>query len=58
VKKSATSFQCATYTPWMQQLFAARSLALTDLLLAPALGALVLFILEAEKTLLRRAGWG
>ncbi|MDR0275965.1 MAG: HAD-IC family P-type ATPase [Burkholderiaceae bacterium] len=46
-----------TYTPWMQLLFATRSLALPDLLLAPALGALLLFALEAEKTLLRKLGW-
>jgi hypothetical protein len=46
-----------TYTPWMQAMFDTRSLPLPDLLLAPALGALLLFVLEAEKTLLRKAGW-
>ncbi|MDR1968263.1 MAG: HAD-IC family P-type ATPase, partial [Burkholderiaceae bacterium] len=46
-----------TYTPWMQALFNSRALRLPDLLLAPALGALVMFLLEAEKALLRRLDW-
>ena len=46
-----------TYTPWMQTLFATRPLGLADLLLAPALGALAMLLLEGEKALLRRLGW-
>ncbi|MDR2154991.1 MAG: HAD-IC family P-type ATPase [Burkholderiaceae bacterium] len=46
-----------TYTPWMQALFDTRALGLADLLLAPALGALVMFLLEIEKALLRRLDW-
>jgi len=46
-----------TYTPWMRALFDTRPLPLVDLLLAPALGALLMFLLEGEKTLLRRLDW-
>jgi magnesium-transporting ATPase (P-type) len=46
-----------TYTPWMQALFDTRALDLSDLLIAPALGALVLLLLEIEKTVLRRLGY-
>jgi len=46
-----------TYTPWMQQLFDTSALRLSDLLLAPALGALVMLLLEVEKALLRRLDW-
>lgn len=46
-----------TYTPWMQELFDSRALALSDLMLAPALGAAVMLLLECEKALMRRLGW-
>ena len=46
-----------TYTPWMQALFDTRALPLSDLLLAPALGAAVMLLLEGEKALMRRLGW-
>ncbi|MFT3780302.1 MAG: HAD-IC family P-type ATPase [Ottowia sp.] len=46
-----------TYTPWMQALFDTRALPLSDLLLAPVLGATVMLLLEGEKALMRRLGW-
>ena len=46
-----------TYTPWMQALFDSRSVSLPDLLFAISMGALLMVVLEIEKTVLRRLDW-
>jgi len=45
-----------TYAPFMQQWFATRAVALADGALVIACGAALMFLLEAEKLLLRRYG--
>lgn len=46
-----------TYTPWMQALFDSRSVSLPDLLFVISLGAVLMVVLEIEKTVLRRLDW-
>jgi magnesium-transporting ATPase (P-type) len=46
-----------TYAPFMQQWFATRPVALLDGALVIACGVAFLFLLEAEKLLLRRLGF-
>ncbi len=46
-----------TYTPWMQALFNSRPVGLVDMLFVTGTGALLMLVLEAEKSILRRLSW-